>query len=167
MSEPIAGNGIVLRPTCDEDLPTLRRFFTSPGFYEHWDGRPKGDAEIIEKYLGRRSPQVECFIVEERGRALGLVQYHVADDGGGGGMDLVLMAEERGRGIGAAVVRAIVEHVRTHLGWQRLTVDPDVGTERGVRFWTTVGFVPVNVVEDEEGRPAYVLMEWRGASDRS
>jgi aminoglycoside 6'-N-acetyltransferase len=136
-------------------------FFTDPGFYERWDGRPKPDAEILEKYVGRRSPSVECFIVEELGRPIGFVQYHVADDGGeGGGMDLVLLPAERGRGVGSTVVHAVVRYVRGELGWHRFTVDPDVSNPRGVNFWTKVGFTPTQVVGDEAAREPYWLMEW-------
>jgi RimJ/RimL family protein N-acetyltransferase len=158
--EAIEGDGVVLRPTTETDLATLRAFFSNPGFYERWGGRPLSDDEICAKYIGRRSPVVECFIVEEEQRPVGFVQYHVADDGGeGGGMDLALTPSERGRGVGTAVVDAVVKFVQTRHGWRRFTVDPDVDNTRGVNFWTKVGFVPVRVVE-EEGRAPYWLMEW-------
>ena len=77
-------------------------------------------------------------------------------------MDLALLSSERGRGVGTAVVHALVEFVRTRLGWRRFTVDPDVDNTRGVNFWTSVGFVPVRMVEDE-GRALCWLMEWPSA----
>jgi hypothetical protein len=52
------------------------------------------------KYLGARSPQVECFFVERDGEVAGFVQYeyHAADnEGPGGGIDLVLLPAYRGR----------------------------------------------------------------------
>jgi RimJ/RimL family protein N-acetyltransferase len=159
--QAIEGDGVVLRPTTDDDLGTLRTFFTDPGFYDRWGGHPLGDDEIAAKYLGQRSPAVECFIVEEASRPIGFVQYHVADDGGeGGGMDLALAPPERGRAVGTAVVQALVGFVRRELGWRRFTVDPDVSNPRGVNFWTKVGFRPVRLVEDEDGREPYWLMEW-------
>ena len=94
--------------------------------------------EILAKYLGRRSPAVECFIVEVAGRPVGFVQYHVADDGGeGGGMDLALVPAARGRGVGTAVVRALAGFVQHQLGWNRFTVDPDVSNPRGAHFWSS------------------------------
>jgi len=162
--EAIKGDGVVLRPTSEADLATLRAFFTNAGFYERWGGRALSDEEISAKYVGRRSPGVECFIVEEARRAIGFVQYHVADDGGeGGGMDLALLPSERGRGVGTAVVHAVVEFVETRLGWRRFTVDPDVDNTRGVNFWTKVGFVLIRVVEGGDGRAPHWLMEWRPA----
>ena len=75
-------------------------------------------------------------------------------------MDLALMPDERGRGLGTAVVRALVDFVRTRRGWRRFTVDPDVDNAGGVAFWTKVGFVPVRIIEDDDGRKPYWLMEW-------
>ena len=122
-----------------------------------------GDDEIASKYLGRRSPAVECFIVEEAGRPVGFVQYHAAESGVGGGMDLVLLGGDRGRGLGASVVVTLQQFVETQLGWSRLTVDPDLSNQSGVEFWRRMGFVPMRVVTDDIGRGPYVLMEW---SDR-
>lgn len=160
--ETIEGDGVVLRPTTDDDLATLRGFFKNPGFYDRWGGgKALSDEEMTAKYLGGRSPAVECFIVEESGRPVGFVQYHVADDAGeGGGMDLALLPVERDRGVGTAVVQAVVEFVRRQLGWQRFTVDPDVSNIRGVAFWRKVGFTPVRLVDDEPEREPYWLMEW-------
>jgi aminoglycoside 6'-N-acetyltransferase len=156
----IKGDGIRLRPTTPDDLGTLRAFFTDPGVYERWGGSPVPESEVSAKYLGSRSPGVECFIVEEGGRAVGFVQYHAADDGReGGGMDLVLSPSERGRGLGTAVVEALVGFVEHDLGWERLTVDPDVSNPRGINFWRTVGFAPVRLVTDDGEREPYLLME--------
>ncbi|MCB0922501.1 MAG: GNAT family N-acetyltransferase [Actinobacteria bacterium] len=161
MTHPtIEGDGVVLRPAMRDDLGTLRALFGDPGVYERWGGAPMPDSEISAKYLGSRSPSVECFIVEEGGRAVGFVQYHVADDGGaGGGMDLVLSPSERGRGLGTAVVETLVRFVARHLGWERLTVDPDLSNPRGIHFWRTLGFAPVRLVTDDGQREPYWLME--------
>ena len=157
----IEGDGVVLRTTTDEDLGTLVTFFTDPGFYDRWGGQPVSDAEIAAKYLGRRSPAVECFIVEEAGRPIGFVQYYVADDEAGtGGMDLVLAPNARGRGVGTAVVNALAKFVSSELLWRSFRVDPDVSNSRGVNFWTKVGFEPVRIIEDEHDREPYWLMEW-------
>jgi aminoglycoside 6'-N-acetyltransferase len=150
-----------LRPTSVGDLAMARGLFTDPGFYEHWDGAPKADAEIVEKYLGARRPGVECFFVEVDGSVVGFTQYHAADDGDqGGGMDLVLLPQARGQGIGTAVVRLLVGHIQRTLLWCRITVDPEVDNERGVTFWSRVGFVRTRLVDGDE-RPPYWLMERR------
>jgi len=111
----------------------------------------------VEKYLGARRPDVECFFVEVDDSVVGFAQYHVADEGGG--MDLVLLPHARGHGVGTAVVHLLVGHVQQTLGWRRFTVDPDLDNERGVAFWNKVGFVRTQLVEGED-RPPYWLMEW-------
>lgn len=156
----IEGDGVLLRPTTPDDFSFLLSFFTNPGVYDIWDGRPLGAGEIEEKYLGGRSPQVECFIVEHKGRDVGFTQYHLADDGESGGLDLSLLPEERGQRLGSAVVGALVHFVRSELGWHRITVDPDLSNVRGVNFWKKVGFTPVGVVDDEPGREPFLLLEW-------
>ena len=55
---------------------------------------------------------------------------------------------------------AVLRYVRSYLGWQRFTVDPDVDNIRGVEFWTSVGFKPVRLVEGDDGHEPYWLMEW-------
>jgi GNAT superfamily N-acetyltransferase len=157
----IRGNGVVLRPTTPDDLPTARRLFRDPEFYAHWEGEPKDDADIAANYLGARSPEVECFFVDVDGEVVGFAQYYAGAEAGpdGGGMDLVLLPAARGRGIGRAVVDAMVTHVRG-LGWRRFVVDPDVANPDGVAFWRRVGFEMVRVVTDDGDREPYVLMEW-------
>jgi len=156
----IRGAGVVLRPTTPDDLSTARGLFRDPAFYAHWDGEPKDDGEIVESYLGARSPEVECFFVEVDGEVVGFTQFYAGAEAGrdGGGMDLVLLPAARGRGIGRAVVDAMVTHVRG-LGWRRFVVDPDVANADGVAFWSRVGFRPVRVVTGDGDREPYLLME--------
>lgn len=159
--QTIQASGAALRPTDSHDIETLRALFEDPGVNEQWGGKPLTVQEITEKYIGQRRPQVQCFLVEEAGIPVGFIQYHLADDGGGGGgIDLVLRPEVRGRGLGSAVVQAIVGHLRIHRGWRRITVDPDVSNPRGVNFWRNVGFENEQLIENDSGRKPYWLMEW-------
>lgn len=161
MHQIVEAPGAILRPTDERDLPTLRALFDNPGFNEQWGGQPLTDREILAKYTGLRAPAVACFIVEEDESPIGFMQYHVADDGGeGGGIDLVLSPEVRGRGLGTAVVRAMIEYLRGSLGWRRITVDPDVSNPRGVNFWLKVGFRGQQLIESDADRQPYWLMEW-------
>ena len=75
-------------------------------------------------------------------------------------MDLVLLPEVRGRGLGTAVVQMLVRFVRDELGWRRFQVDPDMSNARGVAFWKKVGFAPVTLTEDDATRGPYWIMEW-------
>lgn len=86
--QTIAGDGVLLRRTTSADFSFLLSFFSNPAVYDIWDGHPMAAADIRVKYLGGRSPEVECFIVQHEERDVEFVQYHQAHDGAGGGMDL-------------------------------------------------------------------------------
>ena len=133
MAHRVLGDGLVrLRPTTSDDFSFLRRLFDEPAVFAHWGGVAPPDTEIRCKYLGARSPLVECFIVEADDRPVGLAQYHSAEGERGGGMDMVLLPGSRGHGVGTAVVQLLASFVREELGWMRFTVDPDVSNTRGV-----------------------------------
>lgn len=124
-----------------------------------WGAGELSDAEITAKYLGGRSPEVECFLVQHHGAAVGFAQIHTADDGGeGGGMDMILLSPARGQGIGTAVVRQLVCYVQTVKHWIRFSVDPDVTNPAGVAFWRSVGFIPQYIVSDDPNRQPHWIM---------
>lgn len=151
---------MTLKATAATDFATLRALFDEPAFFGWGDAGRISDSEIRRKYLGSRYPDVECFLVILAGRAVGLVQLHVADDGDGGGMDLILLPEARGQGVGREVVAEMVRRAHRGRGWTRFTVDPDFANESGVRFWRAVGFEPERTVTDEPGRMPYIVMAW-------
>lgn len=152
--------GLTLKATSARDFSTLRALFDQPAFLG-WGGAGRlPDSDIRTKYLGFRYPEVECFLVLLDGTAVGLAQLHVADHGDGGGMDLVLLPEVRGQGLGRQVVAQMVRRAHVERGWRRFTVDPDLANQDGVRFWRAVGFQPEQTVADEPNRAPYILMAW-------
>lgn len=114
------------------------------------------DDQIREKYLGSRLPDVECFIVQTDERDAGLAILHVEPHGGG--IDLILLPEARGHGVGRVAVAELMHRARTQRGWSRISVDPDCANESGIRFWQSVGFVADCVVDNEPGRQPYLVM---------
>lgn len=155
-----------LRPAAEGDFSFLRRLFDEPAVLVHWGGVAFTDTEIRRKYLGARSPLVECFIVEAADRPVGLAQHHSVAGEHGGGMDMVLLPGNRGQGVGTAAVQLLATFVRDELGWRRFTVDPDVSNARGVSFWRSVGFVPVELVDADPDREPFWRMEWHPGAER-
>jgi len=148
-----------LRPTDEADLDLLAAWLADPDVYEFWGGTALSRREVADKYVGRRSPDVECFIIEDQEQPVGFVQYHLADDnGGGGGLDMVVLPAYRRKGIGRHCVRLLTGYLQREQGWRRITVDPDEINSRGVAFWSAVGFVPEQLVLSEQGRSPYWLM---------
>ncbi|MFD8686102.1 GNAT family N-acetyltransferase [Streptomyces sp. NPDC059651] len=142
-------DGVLTRlvPVTEGDLDLLARWFASPDFVEHWDGVPKSRDEVAEKYIGRRRPRVESFLVLAQGTPVGYAQYwHAGVEEGG--IDMVLGPDARGRGLGPDAARALLAHLGGSLGWRRVTVDPVRENLRAVRAWGKAGFRPVSG-EDE------------------
>ena len=155
----ILGLGVNLRPTREHDLELLTGWFARPDVNRYWGGVPLSIEEVAAKYIGRRRPMVECFIVEVDDTPAGLIQYHV-DGERHGGIDLVLLEEQRRRGVGRAAVNAIVGYLINELQWSEVTVDPAEWNEDGTRFWAAVGFAPVRAVHDDPDRESHTLMRW-------
>lgn len=145
-----------LKPTSPGDFAALRRLFDDPSFHGWGTTGRLSDDLLRAKYLGARSPAVECFLVVSDDLAVGLVQVHT-EGGDSAGLDLILLPEARGNGTGRRVVEAMIARARDK-GFARLTVDPDVDNEGGTRFWQSVGFEPDPTARPDAGPSASVLM---------
>ncbi|TXS44681.1 GNAT family N-acetyltransferase [Streptomyces sp. OR43] len=154
LSTAVDGDLTRLVPTSEDDLHLLAGWFADPGFVEHWGGVPVSREEVAAKYVGRRRPEVESFLVLARGEPVGYAQYWYAGTAEGG-LDLVLVAGARGRGLGPDAARALTNHVCGTLEWQRVTVDPAVTNVRAVRAWEKAGFRRV------PGEGEALLLEYR------
>lgn len=158
MASHVALGGALTRlvPTTENDLDLLASWFADSDFVEHWGGVPLSRQEVAEKYVGRRRPQVESFLVLAQGTAVGYAQYWHSD-ATEGGIDLVLTSGARGRGLGPDAAHALVTHLCSERGWRRVTVDPASTNLRAVHAWEKAGFRRLA----QEG--PNLLMEWRPA----
>ncbi|MYT28224.1 MULTISPECIES: GNAT family N-acetyltransferase [unclassified Streptomyces] len=152
----ISGELTDLVPTSEGDLTLLASWFADPDFVEHWGGVPLSRAEVAAKYVGRRRPQVESFLIHAHGVPVGYAQYwHGGPDEGG--IDMALTTGAQGRGLGPDATRALISHLCGTLGWQRITVDPLATNTRAIRAWQKAGFHHVSHAG------ASLLMEYRPA----
>lgn len=152
----ISGTSTRLVPTSEGDLDLLAGWFADPSFVEHWGRVPVSREEVAAKYVGRRRPEVESFLVLAREGPVGYAQYWQAG-AAEGGLDMVLISEARGRGLGPDAARALVGHVCGTPGWTRVTVDPVATNLRAVRAWEKAGFRRVS------GDGESLLLEYRPA----
>jgi aminoglycoside 6'-N-acetyltransferase len=126
-----------VRPASEEDVGLLVAWHADPEVARYWDGRTFTEAEMLDR-LAR--PDVDAYIVEAEGRPVGYVQaWREAD---GGGLDMFLISDARGRGYGPDAARALATALREQ-GWTRITVDPYVWNERAIEAWKRAGFDPV------------------------
>ncbi|MGV9318805.1 GNAT family N-acetyltransferase [Streptomyces sp. NPDC003660] len=156
----IAGEVTLLVPATEEHLPLLAGWFADPAFVREWGGQPLGREEVAAKYIGRRRPAVVSLLVLAGVDPVGYAQY-VAAGPHDGGIDMVLAPHAQGRGYGPDAARALVRHLHTCVGWDRVTVDPEASNRRAVRAWSKAGFRPVGP------RGSRWLMECRRPMERT
>lgn len=154
----IRGERAALRPATPADLDLLAEWFTDPELYRWWGGRPLSREEVEERYVGRRSPQVESFVVEAEGEPVGYIQYWLGEEPRTGGLDMLLVPEARGRGLGSDAARALVRHLIEERGWRRITVDPAADNGQAIQAWKNAGFSFEREIVGEEGKPALLMV---------
>jgi aminoglycoside 6'-N-acetyltransferase len=156
----IRGHRVRLRPTGEGDLELLLQWFRDPEVYRWWGGRPRTRAEVQEKYLGRRRPRVESYVVEADGEPVGYIQSHTGfapyHPPGEGGIDMFVAPHVRRRGVGVDAARTLAQHLLRECGWRRVTVDPAKDNPRALAFWRAAGFRHVGDRDDVDG-PAELL----------
>ncbi|MGW4225830.1 GNAT family N-acetyltransferase [Streptomyces bauhiniae] len=150
----IKGEMTVLIPATEEHLPLLADWFSDPAFVRHWGGRPLTREEVSAKYIGRRRPAVVSLLILRAATPVGYAQY-VPTGPREGGIDLILHPHAQGQGLGPDAARALIRHLHTALGWDRVTVDPETANLRAVRAWRKAGFRAVGT------QGSRLLMEYR------
>ena len=149
----VRGRLTALRPAGAGDVDRLVAWHADPEVARYWDGETFTRDEMEER-LAR--PDVEAWIVEERGEPVGYLQVHPE------GLDMFLIPAARGRGLGPDAARAMAAHLVEQRGWTRVTVDPYAWNEGAVRAWERAGFVEVSRHEaDVEHTTPWILMELR------
>lgn len=93
----------------------------------------------------------ELLIAEEDGRPIGFVQladavteeshYWGDVDSGTWALDIWIGSpDDRGRGLGSAVMRAALDRIFLHHDAETVLIDPQVGNRRAIEFYRRLGF---------------------------
>jgi aminoglycoside 6'-N-acetyltransferase len=135
----IRGERTSLRPASDDDLDLLVGWLADPEVYRWWEGRPLRRDEVADLYTGRRRPEVDPFIIEAEGGPVGYLQVWRGTETSGG-IDMFLVPEARGRGLGPDAARATASFLLDRRGWTEVTVDPVVDNLRAIRAFERAGF---------------------------
>jgi len=163
----IRGERTSLRPTTDDDLDLLAGWLADPEVYRWWEGRPLSREEVADLYTGRRRPEVEPFVIEADGMPVGYLQCWQGTETSGG-IDLFLVPEARGRGLGPDAARAASRFLLDQRGWTEVTVDPVVDNVRAIRAFERAGFSPQSEeLDGETGKRVLRMVARReeGAAD--
>ena len=144
-----------VRPATEDDVELLVGWHSDPGVAHYWDG----ETFTLEQMRARLArPDVAAYIVEAAGGPVGYLQAW--REGSGGGLDMFLIPEARGKGLGPDAARALATALRDE-GWTRVTVDPYAWNERAVAAWKRAGFEPVEQrPADDEHTADWLLMEF-------
>jgi aminoglycoside 6'-N-acetyltransferase len=156
----IHGERTMLRPVSPADLDLLAGWLADPGVYEFWGGAPLDRETVDAQFIGGRYPGVQVFIIVADGRPIGYIQFwHTDDDptADNGGIDMVLLPAERGRGLGPDAARAIIDYLIRERGWRRVTVDPALDNPAAIRAWARAGFVADHEQPDHPDGPALIM----------
>jgi GNAT superfamily N-acetyltransferase len=160
-----AGLGITYRLRTEGDMPFIERLFGSTRDELAITGWPE---EMKQRFIAQQHfaqnrhfelshPGAEWLLIEQGGEAIG--RLYVEDRGGDILLvDIALMPESRGRGIGTAVIADLLAQGREAGKPISLSV---YKTNPARRLYQRLGFMPAG----DAG--AYDLMEWRGGSDDS
>jgi RimJ/RimL family protein N-acetyltransferase len=148
----------------------LHEWMSRPHWVEWW-GEPD-PWEAFEADYGASvddpSP-LQRYIVSLDGRAFGFIQSYIAKDCGGGwwedvtdpgvrGIDQsIASADDLGRGLGTAMVRAFVARLFTDPAVTLVQTDPHPRNARAIRCYQKAGFRPVKEIVTPDG-PALLMV---------
>jgi ribosomal protein S18 acetylase RimI-like enzyme len=155
------GLKVVLRPAAEADSEELLRVYASTRADElaqvtWWDDEQKlafcrSQYHAQKKEYDARFPEAEYDVIELDGRTIGRVWVGRAEHEIRL-LDIALLPEERGRGLGAAIVGALIEEARA--AGKRLRHMVFMLNTDARRFYERLGF---RVFEEVAG---YLHMEW-------
>lgn len=155
----VHGSLTTVRPATLGDVDLLVGWHADPDVSRYWDDEVFTHEEMKAR-LERDG--VDAFVVEASGVPVGYVQAWT-DDERSGGLDVFLIPNARGRGLGPDAGRALARHLRDDRGWDPVTVDPYIWNGAAVRAWRRAGFEPVEEYEpDAEHAARWLLMRFAG-----
>ncbi|MGY6501774.1 MAG: GNAT family N-acetyltransferase [Acidimicrobiales bacterium] len=159
---------VTFRPSRRSDLPMLHRWLNDPAVVEWWEGDDVSWDAVTRDYGPDRDDGTEQYIAVVDGRDVGWIQCYAvesSDDereawrawgiGAGSAAIDYLLGEsvERGRGVGAAMIRAFVDQVvfGLHPHWSTAAACPYAANVPSCRALEKAGFRFVGIVDDDDG----------------
>ena len=157
------------------DLPVLHEWLGRPHVAQWWAPTPSVE-EVTEEFTGFMQPggRLQGYIALEGSHDIGYIQSYVVKDAGDGwwedeqdpgarGIDQFLAnADQLGRGLGTAMVRAFVARLFEDPSVTRIQSDPDPRNARAIRCYEKAGFRALKEVNTPDGR-ALLMIRRRSA----
>ncbi|MFA9431979.1 GNAT family N-acetyltransferase [Egicoccus sp. AB-alg2] len=170
---PPAAVHVRFRRLAADDLPLLHAWLNEPGVVRWWEGDDVSWPAVVRDYGPDAGGDVEHWLALLDDRPFGWIQAYAIDSdpdeagawrargvtSAAGGVDyLVGEPTERGRGLGAAMLRAFVRDVAfpTHPDWHHVGAAPDAANASSLRALRRAGFTEVGPLDGASG--ASILM---------
>ena len=158
----------------------LHEWLGRPHVAQSWTPTPTLQ-EVQEEFVPLTVPGArdQAYIASVDSRDIGYIQSYVVKDIGGGwwegeqdpgarGIDQFLCdAEQLGRGLGTAMVRAFVARLFEDPSVTQVQTDPDPSNARAIRCYEKAGFRPVKEVDTPDGRALLMICSRPAESSRT
>jgi RimJ/RimL family protein N-acetyltransferase len=173
----VNGRNISFRPLTMADMPMLHDWLQRPHVAEWWTPAPALH-EVIDEFtpLTRPGHRDQAYIALEGDREIGYIQSYVVRGSGDGwwadetdpgarGIDQFLAdADQLGRGLGTAMVRAFVTRLFDDPAVTKIQTDPDPRNARAIRCYERSGFRAVREVDTPDGRALLMIVNREGVA---
>lgn len=138
-----------LRPATPDDEAAVAAVLADPTVARWW---PVTDPAEIPTLCAGTDPELVVWLIELEGRVVGVIQAWEESDPmyRHAGIDLSLVADAQGRGLGPSAIRAVARWLFEVRGHHRLTIDPNAANENAIRAYRKVGFRPVGILRAYE-----------------
>lgn len=177
----IAAADVRFRPLVDEDLPLLHGWLNEPGVVRWWEGDDVSWEGVVRDYGSASFDRTEHWIATLQGRDIGWIQcYAVTDspdeaaaweqhgvEATAAGIDyLIADPGGRGKGLGAAMIRAFVDDIvfGRHPEWTQACAAPYEANVASWRALAKAGFTLAGIVDDEDGPCRLMVRDRPGAA---
>ena len=131
----LEGDRVALRPAAVEDAQMLVEWHASPHIARYWENNGFSLDEMVARIERRH---VLVYIVEADDEAIGYLHAWFGhpwfgNPGDAVGLDMFLLTEARGQGLGGDAVHTLARRLRSNVR-VRIVVDPYLWNEPGIRF---------------------------------
>jgi aminoglycoside 6'-N-acetyltransferase len=142
---------VTLRPLTPADADALAFAMLDDPSVRRWWGSLGDAAQRRDELLN----EGRAFAIEVDGALAGWIGYEeeLEPDYKHAGLDITLLPEHQGRGVGPAALRLAARWLVGERGHHRITIDPAVANARAVRAYRKVGFRDVGVLRRYERAP--------------
>ena len=174
---PFPPVSVTFRPLALADLAMLHDWLSRPHVSRWWGPAPTR-AQVEAEYLPltRCDATTKAYIALLAGRPLGFIQSYVVagsgegwwpgeNDPGARGIDQFLAnAEDLGKGLGSAMVRAFVDALFSDASVSKVQTDPAPANQRAIRSYLRAGFSRHGELITPDG-PALLMLRQRPEHD--